>query len=67
MGERPITVGKDWFIGANAGVAKDVADGEVVTAGREASGLAKRVEQLEQELRSLKEQIAGTGPPSVPE
>lgn len=63
----PITVGKGCFIGANAVVAKDVADGEVVTAGREASGLAKRIDQLEQEVRSLKEQIAGTSSPSAPE
>lgn len=54
----PIIVGKGCFIGANAVVAKDVEDGEIVTAGREASGLAKRVEQLEEELRQIKEQLA---------
>ncbi len=54
----PIRVGKGCFIGANAVVAKDVADGEVVTAGREASSLVRRIEQLEEELRSLRDVVA---------
>ena len=60
----PIAVGQGCFIGANAVVAKDVPDGEIVTAGREASGLAKRVEQLEQELQELKRLLARETSPS---
>ena len=53
----PIRIGRGCFIGANAVVAKDVPDGEIVTVGREASGLAKRVDQLERELQELKRQL----------
>ena len=60
----PITVGRGSFIGANAVLAKDVPDGEIVTAGREASGLAKRVDQLEQELQELKRLLARETSPS---
>ena len=63
----PISVGKGCFIGANAVVAKDVPDGEIVTAGREASGLAKRVAQLEEELQQVKQQLAREAAPHTSE
>src|SRR5439155_25224115 len=50
----PITVGRHCFIGANVVLARDLADGEAYTPGREGSALRKRVEALEQEVEGLR-------------
>jgi len=64
----PITVGRHCFIGANVVLARDLADGEAYTPGREGSALRKRVEALEQEVEGLRKQIAerSTGRRSKP-
>src|SRR5205807_5755586 len=43
----PITVGRGCFVGANAVLARDLADGEAYTPGREVSELRQRVQELE--------------------
>jgi len=53
----PITVGRHCFIGANAVLARDLADGEAYTPGREGSALRKRVEALEQEVGDLRKLV----------
>src|SRR5437870_8416931 len=46
----PIRVGRHCFIGANAVLARDLADGEAFTPGRETAELRRRVEELERRL-----------------
>ncbi len=50
----PITVGRHCFIGANAVLARDLADGEAYTPGRESGQLRKRVEVLEEQVAELR-------------
>jgi serine O-acetyltransferase len=57
----PIRVGRHCFIGANAVLARDLADGEAYTPGRESSALRKRVEELEQQVEELRKTIAELG------
>ena len=49
----PITVGKGCFIGANAVLARDLADGEAYTPGRQVKELKQRVADLESRLAAL--------------
>jgi serine acetyltransferase len=51
----PIKVGTACFIGANAVLARDLADGEAYTPGRELKDLKRRVADLEEKLRGLGE------------
>src|SRR5947209_7110522 len=53
----PIEVGRGCFIGANAVLAKDLADGEAYTPGREVAELRGRIQELEQRISELE---AGT-------
>ena len=61
----PIKIGRACFIGANAVVTRDLADGTVYTAGSRTSELKERVERLEDELASLKSRLSQEEPPSV--
>lgn len=56
----PIHVGERCFIGANAVVARDLPDGTVYTPGRDLSELARKVQDLEQELDRLKRLLGAT-------
>ena len=49
----PITVGRGCFVGANAVLAHDLADGEAFVPGRQISELRHRVADLEDQVRSL--------------
>ena len=51
----PITVGKACFIGANAVLARDLADGEAYTPGRAMKELRARVDELEAKLAETRE------------
>ncbi len=53
----PIKIGRDCFIGANAVVARDLADGTVYTPGRETADLRARVEELESRLAELQRKL----------
>ena len=54
----PITIGKGCFVGANAVVAKDLADGTIYTPGRKVSELSRRIDELEGELQDLRRRVA---------
>ena len=56
----PITVGRGCFVGANAVLTRDLADGTVYTPNRETAELRRRVERLEQELTMLKRLLDST-------
>src|SRR6266568_8920484 len=43
----PIKIGRGCFVGANAVLARDLADGEAYTPGREVKELRQRVQELE--------------------
>ena len=49
----PITIGKACFIGANAVLARDLADGEAYTPGRQVRELRERVSELERRVEEL--------------
>jgi serine O-acetyltransferase len=49
----PVKVGKGSFVGANAVLSRDLADGSVYTPARELSDLRERVERLEKEIALL--------------
>ena len=51
----PIKIGKACFVGANAVLTHDLADGEAYTPGRELKDLRQRVAELEEKLRGLGE------------
>jgi serine O-acetyltransferase len=50
----PIKVGKACFIGANAVLARDLADGEAFTPGHELKDLRQKVAELEEKIRELR-------------
>jgi serine O-acetyltransferase len=58
----PITVGRGCFIGANAVLAKDLPDGDVVTPGREIAALRRHLQQLEQSVTELECERGRVGP-----
>lgn len=49
----PIKVGKACFIGANAVLVRDLADGEAFTPGHELKDLRQKVAELEEKIREL--------------
>lgn len=51
----PITVGRGCFVGANAVLAHDLADGEAFVPGHEISALRHRVKDLEDRVRFLED------------
>jgi serine O-acetyltransferase len=57
----PIRVGRGCFVGANAVLARDLADGDAYTPGREVAALRERVRELERRLEAL-EAASAAGP-----
>ena len=55
----PIKVGRGCFVGANAVLARDLADGEAYTPGRELKELRQRVRELERRVEELEGDPAG--------
>jgi serine O-acetyltransferase len=53
----PVSVGKGCYVGANAVLSRDLADGQAFTAGRDLKDLLRRVEILEEELAGLKNRL----------
>jgi len=51
----PVHIGRHCFIGANAVVARDMADWEAFTPGRQIGELRRRVEDLERRIGELEE------------
>lgn len=51
----PITVGRGCFVGANAVLAHDLADGDAFVPGHEISALRHRVKDLEERVRFLED------------
>ncbi len=60
----PIKIGEGSFVGANAVVAKDLPPGSVYTPGRDASDLARRLGELEAEVRELRALLSEAPPTS---
>jgi serine O-acetyltransferase len=58
----PIQIGEGCYVGANAVVTRDLADGQAFTSGRDVKDLRRRVERLEEELSELRQQLAGDQP-----
>jgi serine O-acetyltransferase len=56
----PVHVGKGCYVGANAVVSRDLADGQAFTQGGGLRELRRRVEELEEELSRLKQQLPPT-------
>ncbi len=67
----PVKVGRGCFVGANAVLAHDLADGDAYTPGREVKDLRAGVARLEAELAGLRRRLEAleTGPaePGTPE
>jgi serine O-acetyltransferase len=55
----PVRVGSGCFVGANAVLAHDLADGEAFVPGRQISELRHRVADLEEQIRSLERNRRG--------
>ncbi len=55
----PIKIGRGCFVGANAVLARDLADGEAYTPGREVKELRQRVQELERRVEELETDRAG--------
>ena len=53
----PVSVGKGCYVGANAVLSRDLADGQAFTPGRDLKDLLRRVETLEEELAALKNRL----------
>ncbi|HEX3326458.1 MAG TPA: hypothetical protein VHV50_05635 [Actinomycetota bacterium] len=62
----PVRVGKGCYVGANAVVSRDLADGQAFTQGGGLRELRRRVEELEEELDRLKQQLPSSDPPGSP-
>ncbi|MDP9233845.1 MAG: serine O-acetyltransferase [Actinomycetota bacterium] len=62
----PVRVGKGCYVGANAVVSRNLADGQAFTQGGGLRELRRRVEELEEELGRLKQQLPSTDPPDSP-
>jgi serine O-acetyltransferase len=62
----PVRVGKGCYVGANAVVSRDLADGQAFTQGGGLRELRRRVEELEEELGRLKQQLPASDPPDNP-
>jgi serine O-acetyltransferase len=62
----PVRVGKGCYVGANAVVSRDLADGQAFTQGGGLRQLRQRVEALEEELTSLKRQLSPADPQGPP-
>jgi serine O-acetyltransferase len=54
----PVHVGRGCYVGANAVLSRDLADGEAFTPGRDLNEMRRRLEHLEQEVRDLKRQLS---------
>jgi serine O-acetyltransferase len=62
----PVHVGKGCYVGANAVVSKDLADGQAFTQGSNIRDLRHRVEVLEEELARVKQQLSSKEPEGGP-
>ena len=58
----PVRVGKGCYVGANAVVSRDLADGQAFTLGGGLRQLRQRVEALEEEVTRLKQQLSEADP-----
>ena len=53
----PVHIGKGCYVGANAVVSRDLADGEAFTPGRDLKDLRSKLARLEEELAELKQDL----------
>jgi len=58
----PIKVGRGCFVGANAVLAHDLADGDAYTPGRTVTELRQRIQELERKVAVLEASDGRTEP-----
>jgi serine O-acetyltransferase len=62
----PVKIGNHCFIGANAVVARDMADWEAFTPGRQLGDIRHRLEELERRVDDLRDALGGQPPVEAP-
>src|SRR5437773_6177245 len=62
----PVRIGRHCFIGANAVVARDMADWEAFTPGRQLGDIRRRLEELERRVDDLRDALRGQPPVEAP-